>query len=130
MADRRTYSTGTKYEEEFGYNRAVRVGDTVRIAGTVAVEDGEVVAPGDPYEQATFVLDRIEESLTEVGASMENVVITRVLVEDFGIWEGIGRAHCEAFPDPETRPASTMIGVAGLPEEGMVLEIEVEAVVD
>ena len=130
MADRRTYSTGTKYEEEFGYNRAVRVGDTVRIAGTVAVKDGEVVAPGDPYEQATFVLDRIEESLTEVGASMENVVITRVLVEDFGIWEGIGRAHREAFPDRETRPASTMIGVAGLPEEDMVLEIEVEAVVD
>lgn len=130
MVEKRTYSTGTTYEEEFGYNRAVRAGNMVRVAGTSAVEDGEVVAPGEPYEQAKFALDRIEESLEEVGASMDDVVLTRVLVEDFGIWEGIGRAHREAFPDPDQRPASTMIGIASLPEDGMVLEIEAEAVVE
>ncbi|MFC3960340.1 RidA family protein [Halovivax cerinus] len=127
MAERQSYSTGTVFETEFGYNRAVRVGDSVRIAGTVAVEDGEVVAPGDPYEQASFALDRIEESLQEVGAEMSDVVITRVLVTDFADWEEIGRAHGEAFPDE--KPASTMIGVDSLPEPGMVLEIEAEAIV-
>lgn len=127
MVERRSYSTGTVYEEEFGYERAVRVGDTVRVAGTVAVEDGEVVAPNDPYEQASFALDRIAESLEGVGASMRDVVVTRVLVEDFDHWREIGRAHREAFP--EEKPASTMINVDGLPEDGLVLEIEAEAVV-
>lgn len=127
MAERESYSTGTVFEEQFGFDRAVRVGRTVRISGTVAVEDGEVVAPGDPYAQATFIFERIEESLEAVGASMDDVVFTRVLVESFDIWEEIGRAHREAF---EENPANTMQTVDSLPEEGMVLEIEAEAVVD
>jgi len=128
MTRRQTYSTGTKYEEEFGFNRAVRVGETVRIAGTAAVDEGEVVAPGDPYEQAKFVLERIEGSLDAVGASMDDVLITRVFVEEFDIWQGVGRAHREAFSGD--KPASTMIGVDSLPEEDLLLEIEAEAVVD
>ncbi|WP_254864681.1 RidA family protein [Halovivax gelatinilyticus] len=126
MTDREAYSTGTTFEEQFGYNRAVRVGNTVQVAGTSPIEDGEVVAPGEPYEQASFVMDRIEHALEEVGASITDVIHTEVYVTDFGDWEEIGRAHREAFPDEQ--PASTMIAVNELPREGMVVEIKAEAV--
>ena len=128
MADRQSYTTGTAFEKNFGYDRAVRVGDTVRVSGTVAIEDGEVVAPDDPYEQAAFIFDRIAESLEAVDASMSDVVFTRVLVEEFAIWEEIGRAHREAFPDE--KPANTMLTVPELPEDGMLLEVEATAIVE
>lgn len=128
MSERRTVSTGSSFEETFGYSRAVRQGDTVKVSATAAVEDGDVVAPGDPYEQSRFILDRIAEALDALDASMADVIQTRVYVLDFDEWEAIARAHRESLG--EVRPANTMVEIAGLPLDGLRLEIEAEAVVD
>jgi enamine deaminase RidA (YjgF/YER057c/UK114 family) len=125
--ERHNVSTGTDFEEAFGYSRAVRKGSSVRVAGTAAFEDGEVVAPGDAYEQSVHVLETIEDALEDADAAMSDVVLTRIYVRDFALWEDIGRAHREYLGD--VRPATTMIEVADLPDEDVLLEIEAEAVV-
>lgn len=89
MDDRTSFSAGTVFEQKLGYARAVRKGSTVTVSGTVAVEDGEVVAPGDPYEQAVFCLDRIEHALGEVGAAIEDVIHTRIYLTEFDEWQAI-----------------------------------------
>lgn len=128
MAQRRTVSTGSSFEETFGYSRAVREGEIVKVSGTAAMEDGEVVAPGNPYEQARFILGRIEEALDELDATMADVVQTRVYILDFGEWEEIARAHSDFLGD--VKPANTMIEIAGLPLDGLRLEIEAEAIAE
>lgn len=128
MTERTNVSTGTHFEEEFGYNRLVKKGPYIAMAGTVAIDEGEVVGPGDPYEQAAFALEVIEETLSEVGAELNDVVRTRIYVLDFDDWEEIGRAHREAFPTEQ--PATTMVSVDELPADGLVLEIEVDAIAD
>jgi enamine deaminase RidA (YjgF/YER057c/UK114 family) len=121
--------SGTDWEDRVGYSRAVRTGEEVRVAGTTATdENGVVVAPGDPYEQTVHAIDLVGEALREAGASLEDVVRTRLFVTDIDDWEAVGRAHEEAFGD--VRPAATMVEVNRLIDDDLVVEIEAEAVTE
>lgn len=126
MPRRIEHTSGTDWEDAFGYARAVRVDETIRVSGTAAVEDGETVAPNDPYEQAAYIFDVVDDALDALDAGPADVVATRIYVVDFDDWEPIGRAHREFFGD--VRPATTLLEVASLPAPDLCLEIEVEAV--
>ena len=110
-----------------GYSRAVRVGDVVHVAGTTATRDGVAQAPGDPYGQARVALEVIAAALSECGASLSDVVRTRIYVTDIAHWAEVGRAHGEVFGD--VRPAATMVQVAALIAPDLLVEIEADAVV-
>jgi enamine deaminase RidA (YjgF/YER057c/UK114 family) len=124
---RHNVGSGGPWEEAVGYSRAVRVGDTVHVAGTTAVRDGEVVGRGDAYTQARVALDTIAHALAECGAGLADVVRTRMFVTDISRWEEVARAHGEVFAD--VRPAATMVEVSALIDPDLLVEIEVEAVV-
>lgn len=123
---RKNISSGAKWEEIVGYSRAVRIGNTIEVAGTTAVDDeGEVVGAGDVGAQTRFILQKIERALHDAGAMMADVVRTRMFVTDITQWEAIGRAHGEFFRD--IRPVATMVEVKGLISAEMLVEIEVTA---
>lgn len=125
---RQHLSSGAPWEPIVGYSRAVRVGPFVYVTGTAAVDDaGDVVAPGDAAAQTEFVLDKIAWALGEVGASLGDVVRTRIYVTDIGQWEAVGRVHGRFFG--EILPATTMVEVAALIDPAMLVEIEADAVV-
>jgi len=124
---RQNVGTGSPWEGVVGYSRAVRVGDAVHVAGTTAIRDGRVVAPGDAYTQARVALEIVVEALAECGASPADVVRTRMYVTDIRDWEAVGRAHGEVFSD--VRPASTMVQVSALIDPDLLVEIEAEGVV-
>jgi enamine deaminase RidA (YjgF/YER057c/UK114 family) len=125
---RKIVSSGTRWEREFGYSRAVRAGDHVYVAGTTAVDDaGAVIGGGDPHAQAAAVLDKIESALAQAGASLSDVVRTRIFVTDMAHADAIGRAHGEKFGD--IRPAATMVQVVKLIDERLLVEIEADAVI-
>jgi enamine deaminase RidA (YjgF/YER057c/UK114 family) len=130
-AERREYSSGTEWEEAFNYSRAVRVGDTVRVSGTTAVDEGETVAPNDAGPQAAFVYERIGEALGEVGAEPADVVAVRAYVTDVGDTEPVATAHRDFFAEAGggVRPAMTLVEVSGLVRPDLVVEIEADAVV-
>jgi len=120
-------STGTKWEKIVGYCRAVRAGDHVYVTGTAPVsDDGSTFAPGDGYAQARRCLEIIERAIGQLGASMSDVVRTRMYVTDISRWEEFGRAHGEFFADHP--PATTMVEVGALIDPQMLIEIEADAV--
>jgi enamine deaminase RidA (YjgF/YER057c/UK114 family) len=125
---RQTSATGTPWEKAVGYSRAVRVGPHIFVSGTTASNlDGSTFAVGDAYAQAVFIFRRIEAALADVGATLSDVVRTRMFVTDIGRWEEIGRAHGEFFAG--INPAATMVEVRGLINPDHLVEIEVDAVV-
>lgn len=125
---RQRISTGTEWESTVGYSRAVRVGAHVHVSGTTATdENGDLVGIGDPYQQTRQSLANVETALQEAGATIDDVVRTRIFVIDIDQWEEIGRAHGEVFED--VRPATSMVEVSRLIDPDMLVEIEAMAIV-
>ncbi|RIK41981.1 MAG: hypothetical protein DCC55_10235 [Chloroflexi bacterium] len=127
MAKRINISSGAPWEEIVGYSRAVRVGNLIEVAGTTAVDEtGAVVGLNDPYEQTRFILSKIEKALHAAGATLTDVIRTRIFVTDISHWEEIGRAHGDVFRP--VKPAATMVEVKALINPEMLVEIEATAV--
>src|SRR5262245_57308875 len=125
---RQHVSTGTPWEHSVAYSRAVRVGSHIYVSGTTASDEtGTTIAPGNAYAQAAYILKKIEAALTQLGASLSDVVRTRMFVTDITRWEEIGRAHGEAFHG--INPAATMVQVSRLINPDHLVEILVDAVI-
>jgi enamine deaminase RidA (YjgF/YER057c/UK114 family) len=128
MTERINISSDAKWEDTVSYSRAVRVGNVVEVSGTTAVDGEKIIAPDNGYEQTKFILAKIEKALSEAGASLKDVVRTRMFVTDISKWEEIGRAHGEFFKN--IKPASTMVEVNSLILEGLIIEIEATAIIN
>jgi len=125
--ERTNYSSGARWENIVGYSRAVRVGNVIEVTGTVAVDDaGEVVGRSNPYEQTKFVIEKIENVLQRAGASLKDVVRTRMFVTDISKWEEYGKAHGEFFKD--IKPCTSMIEISALIDPAYLIEIEATAI--
>ena len=129
MSSRVNYASGSKWEDIVGYSRMVKIGNIIEVTGTVAAnENGEVVGVDDAFEQTKYIIQKIETHLARAGASLKDVVRTRMFVTDISRWEEYGRAHGEAFSN--IKPCTSMIGVAALIEPGYLIEIEATAILD
>jgi len=124
--ERRSVSSGTLWEEKFGYSRAVRVGDHIYVSGTTATGPDGPVAPGDPAGQARFALDKIEKAIRDLGGTLGDVVRTRIFLARMDDWEKVANVHGGRFG--KIRPANTLVR-ADLVGDPYLVEIEAEAVV-
>jgi len=126
--ERTNYSSGVIWEDIVGYSRAVKVGNIIEVTGTVAADDSTELVGGDSaYEQTKFILEKIEKVLVTAGASMKDVVRTRMFVTDISRWEEYGKAHGEFFG--QIKPCTTMVEVKALIQPEFLIEIEATAIV-
>lgn len=127
VPQRHYVSTGSPWEERYRFARAVRAANHIQVAGTLLVnDDGSPGHPGDAYRQAVGIFEKIRGALEPLGASLADVVRTRMFITDVAHCDDVGRAHAEAFGD--AYPAATMLVVAGLVLDGALVEIEAEAI--
>jgi enamine deaminase RidA (YjgF/YER057c/UK114 family) len=126
MASVERHGSGGAYEDVVGYSRVIRAGDLVVVAGcTASMPDGAIAGIGDPYAQAVQTIANVDSALARVGATLADVIRTRVFLTDVGHFDGFARAHGEAFGD--IRPVNTTVVVAALADPRMLVEIEVDA---
>ncbi|HEX6192889.1 MAG TPA: RidA family protein [Chitinophagaceae bacterium] len=124
---RTNYSSGARWEDIVGYSRAVKVGNTIEVTGTVAVDDNnQLVGSNDAYAQTRFIIEKIERVLARAGATLNDVVRTRMFVTDISRWEEYGKAHGEFFH--KIKPCTSMIEVKGLIAPEYLIEIEATAI--
>ncbi len=120
-------SSGSPWEDIVGYSRAIRVGNTIEVAGTTAMDGEVLIGRGDMYAQTKFIFEKIEKALQALGASMKDVVRTRMFVTDIEQWELAGKAHGEFFRN--IKPVATMVEVSRLINDDLLIEIEVTAII-
>jgi enamine deaminase RidA (YjgF/YER057c/UK114 family) len=125
MNNKQLISSGSPWEDVVGYSRAVRIGNVIEVAGTTAMDGDQLVGEGSVYEQTQFILQKIGKALSEAGASLNDVVRTRMFITDISKWEEAGKAHGEVFAG--IKPASTMVEVSALIDKRLLIEIEVTA---
>ena len=126
---RTNYSSGAKWENIVGYSRAVKINNIIEITGTVAIDDeGKTVGINDAYLQTKYIIQKIEKVLQQAGATLKDVVRTRMFVTDISRWEEYGKAHGEFFG--QVKPCTSMIEVKGLIDKEYLIEIEATAIID
>lgn len=125
---RQNISSGSPWEDIVGYSRAVRTGNIVEVAGTTAMDGDILIGEGNLYEQTRFIFKKIEKALQQAGASLTDVVRTRMYVVDISRWEEAGRAHGEVFK--QIKPVATMVEVSNLIDKNLLIEIEVTAILE
>ena len=127
MSKRENISSGAVWEDIVGYSRAVKIGNVIEVSGTTAVVNGDIVGINNYYEQTKCILQKISDSLEKAGASMEDVVRTRMYVTDISKWEEVGRAHAEFFKN--IKPATSMVEISALIDKFLLVEIEATAII-
>ena len=126
--ERQLISSGTSWEQQFGYSRAVKTHNMVYVAGTTSVDEtGKIIGLNDPYQQAVFIYKKIDKALQEAGSSLKDVVRVRTFVTDIARWKEAAKAQGEVFA--EIRPAATLVQVSALVEKELLVEIEVDAII-
>lgn len=127
MTERQRVQSGAIWEDTVGYCRAIKIGNTIEVAGTTATVDGEIVGKNDAYLQTVTIFKIIKKALNQLDADLCHVIRTRMFVTDISKWEEIGKAHGEFFAD--VKPVATMVEVKGLIDPDLLVEIEVSAIV-
>ena len=125
---RQKISSGSPWEDIVGYSRAVRVGNIIEVAGTTAMDGDTLIGKDDIYAQTVFIFKKIEKALTEAGATLNDVVRTRMFVTDISQWELAGKAHGEFFKN--IKPVATMVEVSRLINDDLLIEIEATAIIE
>lgn len=126
MGKRQNIASGAKWEDIVGYSRAVRIGNIIEVSGTTAVKKDRIIFVNDAYQQTRYIIQKIEVALKEAGASLNDVIRTRMFVTDISQWEEYGKAHGEFFN--EIKPATSMIEVQALIHPDMMIEMEATAI--
>jgi enamine deaminase RidA (YjgF/YER057c/UK114 family) len=124
--DRKHVSTDTPWEPILGYCRAMRVGSHIYVSGTTAIEFGNIIAEGDAYGQAVYILKRIEKALSDLGATLGDIVRTRIYLKDITKWKEVAKAHSEFLG--VVKPTCTLVEVSKLITPGLLVEIEADAI--
>lgn len=127
MSNRKNISSGAVWENLIGYSRAVRINNVIEVSGTTSSDGENIIGIGNVYEQTKFIISKIESSLLQAGASLNDVVRIRMFVTDISKWDEIGKAHNEFFKN--IKPAATMVEVKSLIHPDLLIEIEATAIV-